>query len=139
MASMKELMEYEGMETEPFIVDEPFDPSELDNMTPFGTRWGGETITLRPEHLEALMSKKYIAIDVEREYVAFLTLNAEERASPQSDEIQNTAQEEIARLKGELRSAEQFKELYRNKWEKWEERARSLYREVHGKDAPPQG
>lgn len=47
-------------------------------------------------------------------------------------------QKEIKRLKQELKTANQFKELYLSKWEKWEERARSLYREVHGKDAPPQ-
>lgn len=45
---------------------------------------------------------------------------------------------ELKRLKQELKAANQFKDLYLQKWEKWEERARDLYRELHGKEAPPQ-
>jgi hypothetical protein len=131
MATMKELMEYEGTETEPFIVNEPFDPYELENKTPFGTRWGGEIITLKIEHLEALKEGKYIAIDVEREYVAFLRLETDQLNDESID-----ISDEITRVKDELRVAERFKELYRAKWEKWEARARSLYRELHGKEAP---
>ncbi len=70
----KEKVKYQGTEKDSFIVDEPFKPVDLDHKTPFGTRWGGDIITLKPEHLEALKSGKYIAIDVEREYVAFLKL-----------------------------------------------------------------
>lgn len=135
MATMKELMEYEGTQTEPFIVDEPFDLYELENKTPFGTRWGGAIITLKIEHLEALKEGKYIAIDVEREYVAFLGLETD----PLNDAASIDSSDEMMRLKDELRVAERFKELYRAKWEKWEERARSLYCELHGKEAPPQG
>ena len=76
MATMKEFMEYEGTETEPFILDEPIDifSDAIDHKTPFGVRWGGQAITLKPEHLHALMEGKYIAIDVEREYIVFLHL-----------------------------------------------------------------
>jgi len=76
MATMKEFMEYQGTETEPFILDEPIDifSDEIDHKTPFGIRWGGQTITLNPEHLNAMIEGKYIAIDIEREYVAFLHL-----------------------------------------------------------------
>lgn len=45
---------------------------------------------------------------------------------------------ELKRLKQELKTANLFKDLHLQKWEKWEERARSLYRELHGKEAPPQ-
>ncbi len=78
MATMKELMEFEGTQTAPFIVDEPFAPNAMENKTPFGVRWGGDIITLKPEHLEALKNGHYIAIDVEREYVAFLKLDFKE-------------------------------------------------------------
>lgn len=33
---------------------------------------------------------------------------------------------EVLRLRAELHIANQFKELYLSKWEKWEERARNL-------------
>lgn len=46
---------------------------------------------------------------------------------------------ELNRLKKELQTANLFKDLHLQKWEKWEERARSLYREIHGKEAPLQG
>lgn len=46
---------------------------------------------------------------------------------------------ELKHLKKELHSANLFKDLHLQKWETWEERARSLYRELHGKDAPVQG
>lgn len=39
---------------------------------------------------------------------------------------------QIKRLQKELKSANQFKDLYRDKWEKWEDRSRALYHEVHG-------
>jgi hypothetical protein len=131
MATMKEFMEYQGTETEPFILDKPIDifSDAIDHKTPFGVRWGGETIILKMEHLNAMIEGKYIAIDVEREYVVFLGL----------DQTQQPIQSEIVRLREELKTANQFKELYLSKWEKWEARARALYRELHGKDAPPQG
>lgn len=74
-ASMRELLDFEGTEKNPFIVDIPFSPAEMNNKTPFGTRCGGDVITLKPEHLEALKNSQYVAIDVEREYVAFLKLD----------------------------------------------------------------
>lgn len=43
---------------------------------------------------------------------------------------------EITRLKQELKTANLFKDLHLQKWEKWEKRARSLYCELHGKDLP---
>lgn len=70
-----DMRKYQGTEQDPFIVDEPFKPVDLDHKTPFGTRWGGDIITLKPEHLEALENGQYVAIDVEREYVAFLKLD----------------------------------------------------------------
>lgn len=42
---------------------------------------------------------------------------------------------QIKHLKRELQCAQQFKDLYLSKWEKWEEIARALYQEVHGKEA----
>jgi hypothetical protein len=77
MATMKELMKYEGTEEAPFVIDEPFDPIELDYKTPFGVRWRSETITLSIKHIEALKNGKYIAVDVEKEYVIFLKLEDE--------------------------------------------------------------
>lgn len=45
----------------------------------------------------------------------------------------------LKHLRKELHSVNLFKDLYLQKWEKWEERAKELYRQVHGKDAPLQG
>lgn len=46
---------------------------------------------------------------------------------------------EVKRLQKELEITSRFNEYHIEKWEMWEERARDLYRELHGKDAPPQG
>lgn len=54
------------------IVDAPFDTDG--NETPFGRRWGGERLTLTPEHLTALQAGKTIALDVMGEYAVFLKL-----------------------------------------------------------------
>ncbi|MFA6188772.1 MAG: hypothetical protein WC680_05790 [Sulfuricurvum sp.] len=43
---------------------------------------------------------------------------------------------EVLRLRVELRSAKLRIKLLNSKWDKWEERARTLYREKHGKDCP---
>ena len=75
MVTMKELMEFKGTEVGAFAVDTPFNPGDLDYKTPFGARWGGEVITITQEHLEALRSGRYIALDVEHEYVVFLKLD----------------------------------------------------------------
>jgi len=116
MATMKEFMEYQGTETEPFILDEPIDifSDEIDHKTPFGIRWGGQTITLKPEHLNAMIEGKYIAIDIEHEYIAFLRLETDNLKDALSVDISD----EMTRLKDELRSAEHFKELYLAKLQK---------------------
>ena len=48
-------------------------------------------------------------------------------------------QKEILKLRKENDILENRNKRYLEKWDTWEERARSLYRELHGKDAPPQG
>lgn len=53
------------------IVDTPF---EVGEETPFGLRWGGKVIMLSEEHLDALKDGRYVAIDVENEYVEFLMM-----------------------------------------------------------------
>jgi len=58
----------------PMVVDEPFN-CDGDGETPYGMKWGGGTIGLSREHLEALFNGKYVAIEVENEYVNFLKLN----------------------------------------------------------------
>ncbi len=57
----------------PMVVDVPFD-CDGDGETPYGMRWGGGVVELDREHLEALLDGKYIAIEVENEYVSFLKL-----------------------------------------------------------------
>lgn len=84
--TMKEYMGYQGTEKAPFVVDTPFDPAEFGNKTPFGSRVGGDIITLKHEHLEALKNGQYVAIDVEREYVAFLKLDEGENNGLQTAE-----------------------------------------------------
>jgi len=58
----------------PMVVDEPFD-CDGDGETPYGMKWGGGIIGLSREHLEALLDGKYVAIEIENEYVNFLKLN----------------------------------------------------------------
>lgn len=55
------------------ITDQPFATDGAE--TPFGQRWGGERVTLTPEHLAALQAGKTIALDVMGEYVTFLRLD----------------------------------------------------------------
>jgi hypothetical protein len=52
------------------IVPEPCDVEETGQ--PFGKRWAKQTITLGPEHLQALQDGQYVALDVQEEYVVFL-------------------------------------------------------------------
>jgi hypothetical protein len=169
MATMKEFMEYEGTETEPFILDEPIDifSNEIDYKTPFGVRWGGETITLKAEHLDALIQGKHIAIDIQHEYIAFLKLEIEKDSKDGFCDINSEYHHQrmrelvdemfVSKDLGNLslaidqmadtlivvnRERIRLKRSQRHhiaKAEKWEERARALYRELHGKDAPPQG
>jgi|SRR3990167_3383999 len=48
-------------------------------------------------------------------------------------------QKEIIKLREEKNILKAKNKSYLDKCETWEERARELYRQVHGKDAPPQG
>jgi hypothetical protein len=54
------------------ILNEPYDVEE--NNGPFGERWGGQIISLSPEHLKALQEGKTVAVDALEEYVVFLQL-----------------------------------------------------------------
>jgi hypothetical protein len=40
--------------------------------TPFGERWGGDVFTLNDHHLDTLMAKQILALDVQNEYVIYL-------------------------------------------------------------------
>ena len=53
-------------------VPAPFKASEGVE-TPFGHRWGGDVFRLSPAHLAELHAGKTLALDVQNEYVAFLT------------------------------------------------------------------
>lgn len=169
MATMKEFMEYQGTETEPFILDKPIDifSDAIDHKTPFGVRWGGETIILKMKHLNAMIEGKYIAIDVEHEYIAFLTLDFEEdlkdgffviNSEQHNRRIRELVDEMIIgndvgnlsialdqmadtliAINNEMTRLKRSQRHHIAKAEKWEARARALYRELHGKDAPPQG
>lgn len=52
------------------IVEKPCDVEMTSQ--PFGQRWGQQIITLKPEHLAALQQGKFVALDVQEEYVVFL-------------------------------------------------------------------
>ena len=52
------------------IVEEPFKCDG--DKTPFGRRWNGEVIPIGYEEIEALQSGKFLAIDVNSEYVIFV-------------------------------------------------------------------
>ena len=54
------------------VVDLAYDSDTSD--LPFGKRWHNETVTLLPEHLEALNQGKLVAVDVQSEYVVYLKL-----------------------------------------------------------------
>ena len=41
---------------------------------PFGQRWGGQVIALNDGHIQALKDGKFLAEDVQSEYVVFLQL-----------------------------------------------------------------
>lgn len=62
-----------------------------------------------------------------------------------SGDIQNLSealrlmQNNILKLRKENDVLENRNKHYLGKWDMWEERSRALYRELHGKDAPPQG
>ena len=57
------------------IVDVPYDSDTSD--LPFGKRWRDETVTLLPEHLEALRQGKLVVVDIQAEYVVYLKLGGD--------------------------------------------------------------
>jgi predicted nuclease of restriction endonuclease-like (RecB) superfamily len=69
------------------IMDQPFDVADGAD-TPFGRRWGGDVVTLTPEHLAAIKAGKTLALDVRDEYVLFA-------------QAENTPHKRPARRKGE--------------------------------------
>ena len=64
--------EINAHEPEIAIVDSICDVEET--CQPFGKRWGQQSLTLTAEHLLALQTGKILALDIQREYVAFLKL-----------------------------------------------------------------
>lgn len=60
------------MEHEPelLVVDEMADDMAH---SPFGERWGQQLIKLKPQHLQSLQEGKILALDVQGEYVVYLT------------------------------------------------------------------
>jgi len=54
------------------IVDAPFDATDGAD-TPFGKRYGGDVFPLSEQQLQALTQGKTLAIDVQNEYITFLT------------------------------------------------------------------
>jgi predicted nuclease of restriction endonuclease-like (RecB) superfamily len=54
------------------IVDAPFDATDGAD-TPFGKRYGGDVFTLTEQQLQALKQGKTLALDVQNEYITFLT------------------------------------------------------------------
>ncbi len=59
-------------EEQAVIVDAVFDTDEVES--PFGKRYGGETLRLTSEQLQALRQGKVLAVDVMGEYVLFVQL-----------------------------------------------------------------
>lgn len=57
------------------IVDEVFDVEE--SCRPFGKRWLAQSVKLTTEQLAALHVGKYLAINVNDEYVVFLHLDTQ--------------------------------------------------------------
>ncbi len=58
------------------IVEEPFKCDG--DKTPFGRRWNDEVITIGDEEIKALKSGKFLAIDVNAEYVIFVKKSDDE-------------------------------------------------------------
>jgi len=54
------------------IVEKPFDTENTE--LPFGKRWGGQAISLTENDLQELKTGKFIALDIENEYVVYLQL-----------------------------------------------------------------
>lgn len=55
------------------VVDATVDSDEEN--TVFGKRWGSQVFRLSAEELEALRRGKYIALDIQNEYVAYIQLD----------------------------------------------------------------
>ena len=58
------------------ILDQVCDVEETEQ--PFGKRWRQQRIRLTHEHLQALQAGKFVAVDVQDEYVVFLELENHE-------------------------------------------------------------
>jgi hypothetical protein len=75
----KENLSISGLQASPkvtvVVVPDAFDASN-GVKTPFGHRWGGEVFRLTAEHLAALQTGRTLAVDVQGEYVVFLTCAA---------------------------------------------------------------
>jgi hypothetical protein len=56
------------------IADEVVDVEQTEQ--PFGKRWRQEEVVLGPEHLAALQEGKWLAVDVQEEYVVFVRLDS---------------------------------------------------------------
>jgi hypothetical protein len=61
------------------ILDEPCDVEATS--LPFGKRWRQQVVTLTAEHLQSLQHGKYLAVDVEAEYVVFLCMEGRKEAA----------------------------------------------------------
>lgn len=48
------------------------DIAEDISRSPFGERWGQQMIKLTPEHLQSLKEGRFLALDVQGEYVVYL-------------------------------------------------------------------
>lgn len=59
------------------VTDTPINADDGD--TVFGKRWGSEIICMTPEQIEALRQGRYIALDIQSEYVVYLQLADDER------------------------------------------------------------
>jgi hypothetical protein len=66
------------MESEPVIAvtDECIAVDEGD--TVFGKRWASQLIEVSPEQLESLQRGKYLALDVQGEYIVYLQLTGKD-------------------------------------------------------------
>lgn len=55
------------------IVDEPMDADEGETI--FGQRWGKQVFRLTEAELEALRQGRYVALDIQGEYIAYLQID----------------------------------------------------------------
>lgn len=66
-------------EREPIVAvtDKYISADEAD--TVFGKRWGSQIITIDAEQLAALAEGKYLALDVQGEYIVYMQMEKEEK------------------------------------------------------------